>query len=71
MLSDIEISQSIVPDDIAVVASRAGIEPDELELHGNTKAKVELRILNRVSSQANGRYVVVTGINPTSLGEVQ
>jgi hypothetical protein len=70
MLSDLAISQSVVPDLISSVAARAGIEPEELELHGNRKAKVSLRVRQRLDSQRNGHYVVVTGINPTPLGEV-
>ncbi len=38
--SDIEVSQSFTPLHISDIAADAGILPEELELYGNTKAKV-------------------------------
>ncbi len=67
--SDIEIAQSIDPVPIQIIAQDAGILPSELELHGNSKAKVSLAVENRLSDSPNGSYVVVTGITPTPLGE--
>lgn len=67
--SDIEISQACSPLDISEVARRAGILPEELRPYGNTKAKVALSVRERLSSRGDGKYVVVTGITPTPLGE--
>ncbi|KAK8807371.1 hypothetical protein WA158_004130 [Blastocystis sp. Blastoise] len=67
--SDIEISQSVEPINIDLIAKEAGILPEELELYGNTKAKVRLEVIDRLKDQKNGHYVLVTGINPTPLGE--
>ena len=36
---------------------------------GTAKAKIPLTVRNRRQEQPNGNYVVVTGINPTPLGE--
>jgi hypothetical protein len=63
--SDIEISQHILPKNIAEIAERCGLFPNEYDLYGTTKAKVSLNVRDRLSSQQNGNYVVVTGINPT------
>jgi len=41
----------------------------QIDLYGNTKAKVSLSVLDRLKDVANGNYIVVTGINPTPLGE--
>ena len=38
-------------------------------LFRSQKAKVDLSVLRRLSDQPNGKYIVVTGINPTPLGE--
>ncbi len=67
--SDIEIAQaaSLIP--IGRVAHQAGILADELENYGDTKAKVRLSILNRLKHVQSGKYVVVTAITPTPLGE--
>ena len=51
------------------IAADAGILPDELELYGNTKAKVHLSIGDRLKDSPNGKYIVVTAITPTPLGE--
>src|SRR5579871_3422807 len=67
--SDIEIAQAATPIPIDQIASEAGIHPDELELYGNTKAKVHLSIRDRLKDVPNGKYIVVTAITPTPLGE--
>ncbi|HEV2425704.1 MAG TPA: formate--tetrahydrofolate ligase [Terriglobia bacterium] len=67
--SDLEIAQSVTPLDIDEVASQAGILPDELEFYGRSKAKVHLSIRDRLKDAPSGKYVVVTAITPTPLGE--
>ncbi len=47
----------------------AGILPEELDLYGKTKAKVHLSIRDRLKNSPNGKYIVVTAITPTPLGE--
>jgi len=66
---DLEIAQAAVPVPIARIAHEAGILPDELELYGKHKAKVHLSIRDRLKDSPNGKYVVVTAITPTPLGE--
>src|SRR5262245_1424490 len=67
--SDIEIAQSVAPVPIDRVATEAGILREELELYGKTKAKVHLAIRERLKDVPNGKYIVVTAITPTPLGE--
>ncbi|KAH9824514.1 C-1-tetrahydrofolate synthase, cytoplasmic [Teratosphaeria destructans] len=67
--SDIAISRAQHPKLINRVAAEIGIAPHELEPYGAYKAKVSLDVLSRLSHRKNGRYVVVTGITPTPLGE--
>lgn len=67
--SDISIAQSVNPAPIALIAQRAGIDPSELELYGSFKAKVSLDVRERLKQHPDGKYVVVTGITPTPLGE--
>ena len=67
--SDIAVSQALVPLPISAVAADAGILPEELEPYGADKAKVSLAVLRRLADVRNGSLVVVTGINPTPLGE--
>src|SRR5271165_421166 len=67
--SDIEIAQAATPVLIERIAAEAGILPEELDPYGRTKAKVHLSILDRLKDAPNGKYVVVTAITPTPLGE--
>ncbi|XP_076017774.1 C-1-tetrahydrofolate synthase, cytoplasmic-like [Genypterus blacodes] len=67
--SDITISRSCIPKHIDCLAKEVGLLPDEVELYGKTKAKVQLDIIKRLRAQPDGKYVVVTGITPTPLGE--
>jgi methylenetetrahydrofolate dehydrogenase (NADP+)/methenyltetrahydrofolate cyclohydrolase/formyltetrahydrofolate synthetase len=67
--SDIDIAQEAKLKPILQVAEELGIRPDELELYGPYKAKVKLDILNRLKNRKNGKYIDVTAITPTPLGE--
>jgi formate--tetrahydrofolate ligase len=67
--SDLEIAQSIKLKHITEIAEKAGINKNELELYGDSKAKVKLEILNRINKNKNGKYIDVTAITPTPLGE--
>jgi methylenetetrahydrofolate dehydrogenase (NADP+)/methenyltetrahydrofolate cyclohydrolase/formyltetrahydrofolate synthetase/formate--tetrahydrofolate ligase len=67
--SDIEISRAANPKPITEIAAAAGILPEELEPYGAVKAKVKLGILERLTSRPNGKYIDVTAITPTPLGE--
>jgi formyltetrahydrofolate synthetase len=67
--SDIDIAQAATVKPILQVAEELGIRPDELELYGPYKAKIKLEILDRLAKRPNGKYVDVTAITPTPLGE--
>ena len=67
--SDIEIAQEAYLKPIAQIAEEVGLRPDELELHGDYKAKVKLEVLNRLKDVPDGKYIDVTAITPTPLGE--
>ncbi len=67
--SDIEIAQSATPIPIDKIAAETGILPDELDLYGKSKAKVHLSVRDRLKDAPNGKYIVVTAISPTPLGE--
>jgi formate--tetrahydrofolate ligase len=68
--SDLEIARGVTPRPIVDVARDLGIDDAELELYGPTKAKVTLAAIERLERERpRGRYVVVTAITPTPLGE--
>ena len=67
--SDIEIAQAATPLPIQRIADEVGLLPDELVPYGPDKAKVRLSVRDRLSGNPNGKYVLVTAITPTPLGE--
>ncbi|KAI0647265.1 FTHFS-domain-containing protein [Trametes meyenii] len=67
--SDIEIAMAQTPKPVADLAHELGLHPDEVELYGKYKAKVELSVLDRLAHRKDGKYIVIAGITPTPLGE--
>ena len=68
MPTDIEIAQAATPEHISVIAERAGVPEQYLELYGNYKAKVDYNLL-KDQEHTPGKLVLVTAINPTPAGE--
>ncbi len=68
-MSSLEIAQAAVMRPIVDVAADAGILPDELELYGRYKAKVDLSILERLADRPDAKLINVTAITPTPAGE--
>jgi len=67
--SDIEISRAARYKPITQVAAEAGILPDEFEPYGDAKGKVRLAVLDRLKDRPRGKYIVITAVTPTPLGE--
>ena len=69
MLSDLEIAQAAKLRPILEIAEEVGLGEDDLDLYGKYKAKVHLDVLERLKDRPNGKYIDVTAITPTPLGE--
>ncbi len=68
--SDIEIAQSADVRPISEIAARYGIDESYLEHYGSDKAKVRLEFLSGTSAKGKrAKYIDVTAITPTPLGE--
>ena len=67
--TDIEIAQAAKLKPILQVAEEIGLKEKELELFGPYKAKVHLDVRDRLKKRKNGKYIDVTAITPTPLGE--
>ena len=67
--SDIEIAQNAKMKKIRNLADEIGLLDDEIELYGDYKAKVKLDVLERLAELPDGKYIDVTAITPTPLGE--
>ena len=68
-LSDIEIAQSVTPEHILKIAERAHVDLRYVEQYGNSKAKIDLSLLEDKKEQKDGKLILVTAITPTPAGE--
>ncbi|MBI1801136.1 MAG: formate--tetrahydrofolate ligase [Chloroflexi bacterium] len=69
MLSDLAIAQAAALNPIAEIARPYGLDADDLDFYGKYKAKVHLDVLKKLADRPQGKYIVVTAITPTPLGE--
>jgi formyltetrahydrofolate synthetase len=69
MPSSLEIAQEATLRPVAEIAEELGLEPDEYDLYGKYKAKVDLSVVERLADRPDGRLVCVTAITPTKAGE--
>ena len=69
MKSDLQIAQEAKLKPIIEIAASIGIKEDELDLYGKYKAKITPDILKRLQDRPQAKYIVVTAITPTPLGE--
>ena len=70
MLSDIDIARRASLNHIHDIAEQMDLTPDDLDLYGSPHvAKMRLDVLDKLKDRPNARYVVVTALTPTPLGE--
>jgi formate--tetrahydrofolate ligase len=69
MLSDIEIVQKAKKIPVEKIAQKIKIDKTYLIPYGKYIAKIELGILAKIKNKAKGKYILVTAITPTPLGE--
>jgi formyltetrahydrofolate synthetase len=67
--SDLDVAQAAELKPILDIAASLGLSPDDLELFGKYKAKVHLDVLQKFADRPQGKYIDVTAITPTPLGE--
>lgn len=67
--SDLHIAQSATLAPLSDIAASLGLQAEHLEPYGRDVAKIDLDALGDVTARPRGKYVVVTAITPTPLGE--
>jgi formyltetrahydrofolate synthetase len=67
--SDIEIAHAAELIPIRQMADKIDLVEDDLDLYGKYKAKVHLDVLEKFADRPQGKYIDVTAITPTPLGE--
>src|SRR5438128_7488763 len=69
MPSSLEIAQSAVLRPVDELAADLGLLPEEVDLYGRFKAKIDLSVLERLAANPDGKLIDVTAITPTKAGE--
>ena len=67
-LSDIEIAQQNEMEHIRSIAAKLNISEEDLEMHGNYKAKLPIRLIDE-DKVAKSNLILVTALTPTPAGE--
>jgi formate--tetrahydrofolate ligase len=69
MKSDIEIARAAKLRPIQDIAAGLGLGPGDIDLYGETKAKIRTAAIQRVADNPDGKLVLVTAMTPTPAGE--
>ena len=67
--SDLDIAQAATLKPLGDIAEQMGIGPHLLEPHGDDVAKIRLEAIDELASRPRAKYVVVSAVTPTPLGE--
>ncbi|MEO6652021.1 MAG: formate--tetrahydrofolate ligase [Ilumatobacteraceae bacterium] len=67
--TDLEIARRATPKPMAEIAAMMGIPSDLLQPYGSDLAKIKLDAIEALADRPKAKYVVVTAITPTPLGE--
>lgn len=69
MKTDIEIAYGTKVESIAEVASRVGLDRDNLVFYGKNIVKIPLDVLRQYENEKDGKLILVSAITPTPAGE--
>jgi formate--tetrahydrofolate ligase len=67
--SDLEIARSATLQPIGDIADSMGLRPDLLEPYGRDVMKIRLEAIEALADRPKAKYVVVSAVTPTPLGE--
>jgi formate--tetrahydrofolate ligase len=67
--SDLDIASAAPLAPLTEIAAQMGIGPHLLEAYGDKLAKIRMEAVEELSDRPKAKYVVVTAITPTPLGE--
>jgi hypothetical protein len=68
-VTDFDIARSVTPRPIQEVAESLRLQREEFIPYGRGRAKISLEAIERLGHRPRGRYILVTAMNPTPLGE--
>lgn len=68
-MKDIDIARKAKLEEISKITEKLKIEDEYIEKYGRYKAKVNLKLLEKLKDKQDGKLVLVTAVNPTPMGE--
>ena len=68
-MTDIEIARNTKLEPIEEIASKIGIDKEDIETYGKDKAKISESINEKIKDKKEGKLILVTAMSPTPLGE--
>ncbi|MGI6144904.1 MAG: formate--tetrahydrofolate ligase [Clostridia bacterium] len=69
MKTDIQIAQEAKLERIRDIAQKLAVDEEDLIYYGDYKAKVDYRLIKKLTHKEDGKVILVTAINPTPAGE--
>ena len=70
MYTDLQIAQSAKLRPVIEIAEQLGLGPDDIDLYGSPYiGKVRLDVLEKFKDRPNAKYIDISAITPTPLGE--
>ena len=70
MLSDLQIAQKATPKHITEIAEQMGLTSDDIDIYGSPYVgKVRLDVQEKLKGRPNAKYIDISAITPTPLGE--
>lgn len=67
--SDLDIAQAAKLLPIEAIVEKMGLERDDIEFYGKSMAKIRLEVVEKLKDRPNAKYILVTAVTPTPLGE--
>ena len=68
-MTDIEIARNTKLENINKIAEKCGLQDEEIEQYGKFKAKINQKAFERLKNNNDGKLILVTAMNPTTMGE--
>ena len=68
-MTDVEIARNTKLESINKIAEKCGLQDEEIEQYGKFKAKINQNAFERLKNNKDGKLILVTAMNPTTMGE--
>ncbi|MCL4279781.1 MAG: formate--tetrahydrofolate ligase, partial [Ignavibacteriaceae bacterium] len=69
MTTDLDIARKVKLISIKEMLEQLSISEDDFDFYGKYTGKIKLSILDKLSTQPNGKLILVTAMSPTNFGE--